>query len=253
MKKRIVLLLLAAVTAFTLASCGADSSKKGTDTNNVISNRETTNNSNQEKNLDKNSSNETDKKEEADTNNTSDNKNDNEDHIDLFANLSNYAFEYTSHSGGWSTSLSITANGDFAGYYLDSEYGETGDGYPEGTMYESNFTGSFVNPTKIDDYSYKVEINGITYNEEPGSENYADGMRTVYSDASGVSNAKEFVVYLPDTPVSVLPQGFKDWVTPVYGDFTGDTLGYYALYNPDGEYAFISFLLNPENNVSNND
>ena len=52
-------------------------------------------------------------------------------------------FLFCSGAGGWSTGLKLNADGTFSGEYHDSNMGETGDGYPNGTMYECTFSGKF--------------------------------------------------------------------------------------------------------------
>ena len=48
-----------------------------------------------------------------------------------------------SGASAWSTELYLQSDGSFSGYYHDSDMGATGDAYPNGTLYESSFSGSF--------------------------------------------------------------------------------------------------------------
>ena len=59
----------------------------------------------------------------------------------IMATLAGLEWSFSSGVGGWSTDLRILEDGSFSGEYHDSEMGETGDGYPDGTVYCCSFTG----------------------------------------------------------------------------------------------------------------
>ena len=75
-----------------------------------------------------------------------------------FADLAALQFEFCSGAGGWSTDFTIEKDGSFSGVYHDSDMGDTGDGYPNGTMYYCNFSGHFTNLTKVDDDTYEMSL-----------------------------------------------------------------------------------------------
>ena len=79
-------------------------------------------------------------------------------------------FVFASGAGAWGTSLAVDKNGIFAGNFHDSDMGDTGDGYPNGTVYVSNFDGKFKNITKIDDYTYKMELDYYNTDKTPKTE-----------------------------------------------------------------------------------
>ena len=61
--------------------------------------------------------------------------------VDLFAQIKDRVFTFSSGVGGWSTELNVGENGAFTGNFHDSEMGETGEGYPNGSMYGCLFHG----------------------------------------------------------------------------------------------------------------
>ena len=73
-------------------------------------------------------------------------------------------------------------------------YGDTGDGYPNGTMYYRNFSGHFTNLTKVDDDTLmRMSLADISYQNTVGDTEILDDMLYVYTDVYGLGNG-----YLPD-------------------------------------------------------
>ena len=52
-------------------------------------------------------------------------------------------FTFASGAGAWLTELMLEQDGSFAGQYHDSEMGDLGDDYPNGSCYISTFSGRF--------------------------------------------------------------------------------------------------------------
>ena len=63
--------------------------------------------------------------------------------MDLLAQMDGQVFEFSSGVGAWSTELTVGENGTFTGSFHDSEMGETGENYPDGTLYGCSFHGQF--------------------------------------------------------------------------------------------------------------
>ena len=61
----------------------------------------------------------------------------------IFGALNGKEFGFASGAGGWSSELTFANDGIFMGSYHDSDMGDTGDGYPNGTIYVSDFSGRF--------------------------------------------------------------------------------------------------------------
>ena len=161
----------------------------------------------------------------------------------VFAELPD-KFVHSSGAGGWATELYLNDDGTFTGQYHDSDLGYTGEGYPNGTVYITNFTGKFTEPQVVNEYTYSMEVEYIELEMEPGQEYYEDGTRYVTCGVSELSDAGELLVYLPGARKEALPEGFISWTN--YGDF-GVELDFrcYGIYNQEQERAFIGYRFTP--------
>ena len=83
--------------------------------------------------------------------------------FDLYRELSDWSFTFSSGAGGWATSLYFEPDGSFHGDYHDSEMGSTGPGYDFGTVYTCNFTGTCNDYAKISDGIYRLHIDSLEY------------------------------------------------------------------------------------------
>ncbi len=156
-----------------------------------------------------------------------------------FSDLSDLEFWFGSGAGAWRTVLYVGDNGSFQGQYTDSDTGSTGTDYPNGTCYNSEFTGTFTAPKKVDEYTYSVEIQDLTLSKEPDTEEIRDGIKYLYSEPYGLDGANELLFYLPGAPVKDLPESYLNWARG-YGDTIGETLPFYGLYNVGGDQGFSS-------------
>lgn len=156
-----------------------------------------------------------------------------------FEDLKFSSFHFSSGAGAWRTILTIQPDGDFSGFYHDSNMGETGDRYPDGTVYRSDFTGKFSQPVKVDEYTYSITLEQIRYQRQPRTEEIQDSVLYHYTEAYGLDGSKEFLIYLPGTPLDLLPKPFLLWTNLVFSDHT--ELPYYGLYAPETENGFSSF------------
>ncbi|MDE6663505.1 MAG: lysozyme inhibitor LprI family protein [Lachnospiraceae bacterium] len=157
--------------------------------------------------------------------------------------LSDRVFYFSSGAGGWSTDLFINSDGTFRGNYHDSDMGDTGENYPNGTLYFCEFTGRFDGPEKIDEYTYKLSLASIEYKHEPEKEEIIDGVRNIYSTAYGLDDGEEFYLYLPGTKLAELPEEYLMWVGYYNLENTTETeLPYYGLYNVNMEQGFSSYV-----------
>ena len=168
----------------------------------------------------------------------------------LFASLP-APFVFASGVGAWDTQLTISPDGSFTGVYHDADMGDTGEGYPNGTEYICEFTGQFSQPTRVDDYTWSVQLESLTYDGVPENGMIRDGIRYVCSTPYGVEGGQEFLIYLPGAPVADLPEGFCSWVgtqlvdadnnkvteLPFYGLYNVTTQDGFSAYAEDGEAA----------------
>lgn len=130
----------------------------------------------------------------------------------VFGQLSGYMFYFSIGAGGWETDLTINPDGTFEGYYSDSDMGETGDDYPNGTRHECTFSGKFTSPEKVDEYTYRFTVEDLICAEEPGKESIEDGIRVIQAEPYGAAMGDAVELYLPGKSASDLPAAFTDWV-----------------------------------------
>lgn len=158
----------------------------------------------------------------------------------VFSKLENMEFYFASGAGAWRTVMQIEADGSFSGQYSDSDMGSTGEGYPNGTCYLSNFEGKFTQPVKINEYTYSMEIEEINY-EKTGTEEIIDGVLYCYGDAYGLAGAEEVLIYLPGAPTTELPEEYMNWVHNDMKNPDALELPFYGLYNVAEQNGFSSY------------
>lgn len=160
---------------------------------------------------------------------------------DAFSMIEGVEFYFGSGVGAWGTVLKMGEEGRFVGNYHDTNMGDTGEDYPNGTVYLSNFHGKFKNAKKIDNYTYSLELDELVY-DEPFEDYYENGLRYIIEDA-GELDGKEFMLYLPKSIVKNLPEEFVKWVSMpnAWSSYDIPTLlPFYGLYNVEKEYGFSS-------------
>lgn len=151
----------------------------------------------------------------------------------------NTEFIFHSGAGGWRTEMTVNQDGTFYGQYYDSEMGSVGEGYPNGSAYICDFTGKFVNIEKVNDYSYQLELSDLKTQEPEGKEWIEDGIKYIASAPYGLydsydnTECEAFILYLPDTPVDVVPEEFLYWWPYRYDQDTApkSTLSCYGILN----------------------
>jgi len=163
-----------------------------------------------------------------------------------FAEFRNLNFTFLSGAGGWSTEMTIDEDGTFRGTYHDSDMGSASESYPNGTYYYCSFQGKFAEPVKKDQYTYATTIESISYDHPAGTEEIIDGVRYIYSEAYGLDNPKEILIYLPGMAIKDLPEGYLSWVRTNWRmdyEFTVNEtiLPFYGLYNVNSEQGFSSY------------
>ncbi len=157
-----------------------------------------------------------------------------------FADVAGWEFYFSSGAGAWYTAMDIHADGTFDGHYQDADMGDTGDGYPNGTLYYCDFSGKFTEPEKVNETTYVFQIESIKYPYGIGEEiNTEEQMHYIYTEAYGLDGAKDLYLYLPESRVADLPEDYVNWV---HWDIKGDTLGFYGLYNEAMGEGFSSYL-----------
>lgn len=156
----------------------------------------------------------------------------------LLEELSTWSFVFSSGAGAWSTSLDINADGSFYGVFSDSDMGDIGKGYPNGTIYYCGFSGQFTEPVKINDYTYSMKILKMEYKQKEDTKEIKDGCRYIYTSAYGLDGADEIYIYTPDALVNKLPKEYMSWVYRTEND--PSNLDCYGLYNVVEQNGFTS-------------
>ncbi len=147
---------------------------------------------------------------------------------------------FCSGAGAWSTELILRGDGTFTGNYMDNDMGSFTDEYPDGTAYVCEFSGSFKNITKINDYTYSLTLDDVVTAKEYGEEWIEDSIKYIASPPYGIYDGREFFLYTPDAPVKALDEIFLSWY-PIGLDLPEENLGRYGLYNIETGDGFFSF------------
>lgn len=158
----------------------------------------------------------------------------------IFAIMPDF-FYFSSGAGGWSTDITISEDGSFDGSYYDSDMGDTGEGYPNGTMYVCDFTGKFDVPQPTDDeYIYTTKLLELTLRDadKVGTTEIEDDTRYIYTEPYGFDDADEFLIYLPGASLSAMTEECLSWVDVRMDGIEKLPVDYYVLYNVGGAEAF---------------
>lgn len=163
-----------------------------------------------------------------------------ESQTELFEQLPQ-GFDFSSGAGGWGTHFDLNPDGTFTGQYHDSEMGDVGEGYSNGTVYICNFNGKFTTPKQIDEYTYSMKLEYLNTEETSRKEYYEDEIRYIYSEPYGFDKADEFLIYFPGIHLSDLPDEFVSWLRAFLNVETTEILPYYGIYNVGGEEGFVAY------------
>ena len=157
----------------------------------------------------------------------------------LFNQIKGQTFTFSSGVGGWSNELTFGEEGSFTGNYHDSEMGETGEGYPEGSLYGCVYHGQLTDPKQADEFTWTAGIT-VEPDEEQAPETIEDGIRYVTSEPYGVSKAKTVTIFLPGKPVEQLPEGFIFWSHLQEIDPEAKSLPFHAIWSEADDAGFIA-------------
>ena len=151
------------------------------------------------------------------------------------------SYIFTSGVGGWGTELLLAENGTFTGNYHDSNMGDIGPGYPNGSVIICDFKGKFSEPRPVDQYTMSMRMESLEVENTPGIEYYEDDIRYIYSDPYGLANADEIMIYLPGTRIDDLPEDSRIWLISFLNLNTTDVFpeNFYMLYNVNEGLGFV--------------
>jgi hypothetical protein len=151
-------------------------------------------------------------------------------------------FTFLSGAGAWQSVMDINTDGTFSGQYRDGEMGASGEGY-QATYYVCDFSGVFADVEKVDKHTYKVRLISMETVEPIGKEWIDKEIRYIAAAPHGLydydkkENCREYIVYMPTTPVAELSEEFLSW-WPYRGE-NKDTLDCFGLMNVTTKDGFF--------------
>lgn len=155
--------------------------------------------------------------------------------------------KFQSGAGGWWTELYLNQDGTFSGFYQDWNMGgvmpemeqEAGQALPNGQCYRCDFSGRFSDIRKVSEVEYVMELTELTYLQEPGSHAVIDGAWFDYSEAYGLSGAKEVRLYLPGRATADIADQISGWLVIPHGlGELPEALEGWCLYNVETGQSF---------------
>ena len=158
-----------------------------------------------------------------------------------FEELKGLEWTFSSGAGAWSTDLRILEDGSFSGEYHDSEMGETGENYPNGTVYGCSFTGRMSLAGQLDEYAWKLRVDALSMDEGQLDEAIEDGIRYVTIDPYGISEGDEMILYRPGTPVEVLSEDMRYWAHVIDPEQSPSELETWFLMSEKNDSGFVGY------------
>lgn len=155
--------------------------------------------------------------------------------------------KFQSGAGAWWTELYLNQDGTFSGVYQDWNMGavtpemeqEAGCALTRGQCYRCDFSGRFSNIRKVSEVEYVMEMTELTYLQESGSHAVIDGAWFDYSEAYGLSGAKEVRLYLPGRATADISEEISGWLVIPHGlGELPETLEGWCLYSEADGLAF---------------
>ena len=159
----------------------------------------------------------------------------------IFETMSGLAWSFSSGVGAWSTDLQIGPDGSFTGDFHDSDMGDTGDGYPDGTVYFCSFSGRMSLAEQVDDYCRKIRVDKLDV--EPGEDTVSDGVRFIHSGAYGISEGDEMLLYAPGTPAGILSDEMRLWAHVSDQETTQSELENWFLCSEKNGSGFVGYWI----------
>lgn len=191
-----------------------------------------------------------------------------EDAGKVFAEMSEWYFDFSSGTGAWGTGLRVKPDGSFTGSYYDSDMGSIGPGYENGTFYECTFSGKFSdNVRSAGPLMHCLSIESIEYENKPDTEEIIDGVLHKYTKPYGFEGLDSLqgddapLVFMEAGAVtSAINRDELDWISPThFGTYMGQDWEYYedmpeelpfaVLINTKDSLAFYSDNISGKNKV----
>jgi len=150
-------------------------------------------------------------------------------------------FAFADDSGMWANFLALNRDGSFASAYTDVVPEETGEGYPNGTVYYCDYEDAFRNIQQVNSYTWTMTLEVEEGEMEFGEAWVENNVCYVFTEPFGLAGGTTFSLYSPDAPLDELDEEFLMW-WPNYGNQTEEqtTLGCWAICNDAMGYVFFS-------------
>lgn len=161
-----------------------------------------------------------------------------------FAEVEGLPFNFSSGVGAWDCEINIDAEGCFTGSYHDSDMGDAGEGYENGTVYTSDFHGKLtIQGPGEEPCTWLVTVSELEMDEGlvPGTELFEDGFRYVITEPAGLKLGNTMILYTRGAAIDIISEDAAFWFH--LNDFEllpGDTLPLYGLYDEAEQTGFVA-------------
>ena len=157
----------------------------------------------------------------------------------VFEQMAPLSWSFSSGVGAWSTELKVLPDGSFTGEYHDSEMGEAGDAYPNGTVYMCSFSGHMTQGQQRDEFTREIRVDSLTVSQAPGEETIEDGIRYVTAAPYGLSEGDTMRLYLPGAPVKDFTEDMAFWAHVADAEDVPAELPYWFLFSEANNSGFV--------------
>lgn len=159
----------------------------------------------------------------------------------FFAQFDGMTWSFCSGAGAWSTDLTILPDGSFSGDFHDSDMGDMGDDYPNGTVYVAGFHGKMSLVDQVNDCIWKIRVNELAADEQSGTVVFQDGCKYVYTDVYGLTAGDEMLLFKPGTPMDSFTEDMHFWAHSI--DLT--ELPFWFFYSEKNSSGFVGLKAEP--------
>lgn len=142
---------------------------------------------------------------------------------------------FRSGAGAWSTELILQPDGSFTGEYGDSDMGDTGAKYPNGTHYYCRFSGQLKPEGSWDGQALRVSVDSLQWEDAPDTVRYVDGVREIARLPYGLSLGDRMMLCLTGVKEEQLTENMRTWVRD---NLSGGRVAVPVLINLTEEYGF---------------
>ena len=146
---------------------------------------------------------------------------------------------YLSALTSWSTMITFYPDShQFEGEYSSTMSNIDGDGYD---IEKCEFTGMIDGFVRKNDYSFSTHVLDLNVKQFDTKQEEYDGLPATVTcaDPYGFTSPDELVLYLPNTPLSEVPEEVLNWIETTSEHPREQYLGDIALYNPAEGTAFL--------------